>query len=477
MTKPAKMTVAPLPDHVASFYGLEEGDETVRPCRGTACFAARHLTPALWEGARLGRPLYCLGQCFAAPAAPDPSLRPAIRADAKTPVVLEGLLQGPCRSLRDYGRRGGGKALEKALRMTPEAIRAEIESSGLRGRGGAGYPTGRKWNLVARAPSEDGEKFVIANADEGDPGAYIDRFLMEDDPFRLIEALAVAARAVGGAKGLIYLRQEYPAARLVLEKAIEEARAAWGLDVGLIVGRGSYVCGEETALIRAIEEKRPEVEARPPYPAEHGLLGRPTLVNNVETLFSVPWIVLNGGAAYRARGFSKSRGTKAVSLNSLFRRPGLYEVEFGIPVRRIVEDLGGGVDGVLRGLLIGGPLAGVLPPRLFDTPFGFEELTAVGCGIGHGGIVAFDGRTSLKELILHVFAFAADESCGKCTPCRLGSRKVERALARGALTRADWDDIVSALGRTSLCGLGGGLGEFAKSLSLHYEEELKQCLA
>ncbi|HSA58833.1 MAG TPA: NADH-ubiquinone oxidoreductase-F iron-sulfur binding region domain-containing protein [bacterium] len=469
-----------IPDPIASFYGLEENDEKGRPCRGAACFVARHVNPERWREACLGRALYCLGQCFAAPAAPEPGLRPLIRSDARTTVVLEGLLQGPCRTVRDYKRRGGFRALERALGLGPEAILAEVEASGLRGRGGAGFSTGRKWRMVAQAASADGDKFVVANADEGDPGAYIDRFLMEDDPFRLIEAMAIAACAVGATKGLIYLRQEYPAARSILEGALEEARRETGhpIDLELVVGRGSYVCGEETALIRSIEDERPEVLARPPYPTERGLLDRPTLVNNVETLASIPWIVQNGGAAYHAMGIGKSRGTKAVSLNSLFRRPGLYEVEFGLPVRRIVEDLGGGLaEGAIQGLLIGGPLAGVLPPSLFETPFAFEELAAAGAAVGHGGVVAFDERTSLKDLILHVFAFAADESCGKCTPCRLGSRRIERALERGELTRADWEDIVSALGRTSLCGLGGGLAEFAKSLSRHYPKELARCLA
>ena len=236
-----------------------------------------------------------------------------------------------------------------------EEIIEAVEISGLRGRGGAGFPTGRKWRAVAQQATP--EKFVVANADEGDAGAYIDRFLIEDDPHALIEGMMLAGYAVGARKGWIYLRNEYPRAEEVLRNAIDEARARpdfsaqrvlgrdFAFDIDLVIGHGSYVCGEETALLRSIEGRRPEVMARPPYPTEHGLFGKPTLINNVETLVNVPWIVAHGGEAYRALGFSQSRGTKVVSLNSLFVRPGLYEIEFGVTVRQIVEELGGGLRG------------------------------------------------------------------------------------------------------------------------------------
>jgi NADH:ubiquinone oxidoreductase subunit F (NADH-binding) len=202
------------------------------------------------------------------------------------------------------------------------------------------------------------------------------------------------------------------------------------------------------------------------------------VVNNVETLAAVPWIVERGGEAHKSLGFSRSRGTKAVSLNSLFVRPGLYEVEFGIPVRRILEELGGGLKtGPIRGVLIGGPLAGVLPPELFDTPFGFEELRAVGASVGHGGIVAFDGHTSIRDLVDHVFEFGANESCGRCIPCRVGNRRIESLLKEYRLTRGEWNSIVSALASTSLCGLGAGIAEFARSIERHYPRELEACFA
>ena len=394
-----------------------------------------------------------------------------------------------CRSLGEYRRQGGYQALTSALAQPPEDIVRCIEASGLRGRGGAGFPTGRKWRAVLGHPSP--QKYVVANGDEGDAGAYADRFIMEDDPHSLIEGLIIAGYAVGASEGLIYVRCEYPDARSALHVAVAEALATgilggrvlgsgFRFDLQVRSGRGGYVCGEETALIQSLEGRRPVAMARPPYPAQAGLYDKPTLVNNVETLANVPWIVSHGADAYRALGFSDSRGTKVVSLNSLFRRPGLYEIEFGVPVRHIVEDLGGGLrGGALRGVMIGGPLAEVIPPHLLGTPFVFEELRAIGAEVGHGGVIAFDEHTSIPELVRHVFSFAAYESCGKCVPCRLGSRRIEQMFSpgpggggRGANDRSEWEAIVSALGLASLCGMGTGLADFAKSIQRHYGKEL-----
>ncbi len=393
-----------------------------------------------------------------------------------------------------YRATGGYRALEKSLGAPPEALLEGIDHSGLRGRGGAGFPTGRKWWAAAR--QKNGPKYLVANADEGDAGAYIDRFLLEDDPHAIIEGMLLAAYAIGAEHGWIYLRHEYPAAQVALERALGEARTAGLLgvrilgsaldfDLEVFIGHGSYVCGEETALHHSIEGRRPEVMARPPYATEHGLFGRPTVTNNVETFASVPWIVANGADAYRALGFAQSRGTKVVSLNSLFARPGLYEVEFGVPVRHIVEGLGGGLrTGALKGVIIGGPLSGIIPPQLLDTPFGFEELNAIGAGVGHGGVVAFDEHTSIAALVQHVFSFGAYESCGKCTPCRLGSRRVEEIFTRLATGHhtpkpdaTEWREIVNALRMTSLCGHGIGLGVFAESVLRYYGKELAACFA
>ena len=375
------------------------------------------------------------------------------------------------------------RGFKAALEQTPGEVIAEIEKSGLRGRGGAGFPTGKKWRSCAQQSSPI--KYVVANADEGDPGSYVDRFIIEDDPHRLIEGMLVAGYAVGANKGAIYLRCEYPKAQAVLRRAIEEARLSGLLrfDIELYVGRGSYLCGEETAMLNAIEGKRPFPKMRPPFCTERGLYGQPTLVNNVETLATLPWILEHGGEAYRQLGFSNSRGTKVLSLNSLFNRPGLHEVEFGISVRDIVERCGGGLkDGPLQGVIIGGPLAGIIPPHLLDTRFGFEELHAIGAGVGHGGVIAFDQHTSLPELVHHVFSFGAYESCGLCNPCRLGTARIEEIFAQiissGRAPRESWSEfesLVKNLKLASFCGHGTGLAEFAESVLRYYGKELAAC--
>ncbi len=478
--------------HVESFYHLTHESIERKACQGTACLVARHRNPERYRAATTQRArVICLGRCYEAPASSEGESRPHIENHARQPVLLKRIVAGGARTLKQYGRYA---ALERALQEPGEKVIQTVEASGLRGRGGAGFPTGRKWRAVFQQPP--GQKYIVANADEGDAGAYIDRMLMEDDPHCFIEAMVVAGYAVGASKGYIYLRKEYPLAHAILQHALGEARQGgyvgakvagsnFSFDLEIYEGHGAYICGEETALLNSLEGKRPEVRARPPYPTEQGLWGKPTVVNNVETLYNVPWIVLNGADAFRALGFSKSQGTKLVSLNSLFRRPGLYEVDFGITVRDIVEKVGGGLsDGKLKGVIIGGPLAGIVPPSLLDTKFGFEELRAVGAMIGHGGIVAFDERTSIKELIHHVFDFGAFESCGKCTPCREGGRRIEQIFAQvlksGQTTKTDrkeWDDINAALLATSLCGLGTGMAEFALSAIKHYSDELKTCFA
>jgi NADH:ubiquinone oxidoreductase subunit F (NADH-binding) len=481
--------------HIESFYHLSPDisgnamQETT--CQGTACFVARHLNPALWQRASLqtGR-VYCLGKCYLAPASGADEGRPRIETHARETILLKRLLDGGAPTLTHYTLKGGYHAIQAALSQSPEQLVQSVASSGLRGRGGAGFPTGEKWRKVLRESAA--QKFVVANADEGDPGAYMERLLLEGDPHCLIEAMLIAGYATGAAKGFIYLRKEYPQAAVILRRAIEEAREErllgagvlnrrFSFEIELVMGRGSYVCGEETALLNSIEGKRPEPRQRPPYATTDGLYGQPTLINNVETLCNIPWIVLNGGEAYHRLGFSNSRGTKLVSLNSLFRRPGLYEIEFGMTLRRIVDDLGGGLKtGELKGVIIGGPLAGIVPPELLDTAFGFEELRAIGGSVGHGGIVAFDEHTSIPELIHHVFDFGAYESCGKCTPCRLGARRVEQIFARRPRSPEEAEEfrrIARALDLTSFCGLGTGLAEFAESALRHYPKEIAAWVA
>ena len=475
-------------EHLSSFYHLEGRDLEDDCCRGLACFVARHRAAQKWRKTD-EHPVYCLGKCYAGPAArSSDSATPIIKIQSRQSIVLSRVANGGAPSLDEYIAAEGYTALHKALRLQPADLVHQIAISELRGRGGAGFPAGKKWRSVQSQPV--GEKFVVANADEGDPGAYIDRFLLTDDPHAIIEAMVIAGYAVGAKHGYIYLRKEYPGAAVRLRKALEEARGAkllgenilalgYSFDIELVIGSGSYVCGEETSLLNALEHKRPESRVRPPYPTVQGLMGKPTLITNVETLANVPWIIRQGGEAYRALGFSTSRGTKAISLNSLFRYPGLYEVEFGISLRDIVEQLGGGlVSGSVRGVIVGGPLAGIIPPHLLDTPFAFDEMRAIGGTVGHGGVVAFDEHTTITELVSHIFEFGAFESCGKCTPCRTGTRRILELLAEyPGGSQSEVEAIVDALQIASVCGMGTGLAAFASSVIRHYGLENFRCRA
>lgn len=470
---------------IESFYHLPFGLKPTQVCNGMACFVARKKKPARWSLAcAQNARVYCLGKCYAAPAAVHETSRPSIKIPAREGIVLQRIAQGSARRIAEYVSAGGYTSLELARHRLPGDLIAAIELSGLRGRGGAAFPTGKKWRAVSGQHSD--EKFVIANADEGDPGAFVDRMILEDDPHCLIEAMVIAGYAIGARRGYIYIRNEYPEAVVIVAHAIQEARQAGVLsdfDLEIVVGKGSYVCGEETALMNSIEQKRPEVRIRPPYPTQSGLYGRPTLINNVETLANIPWIVANGGDAYRSLGFSKSRGTKVICLNSLFCRPGLYEVDFGIKVRTIVEEFGGGLrDGALKGVLIGGPLASIIPPDLLDTPFGFEELQSIGASVGHGGVIAFDEDTSILELLHHVFAFGAYESCGKCIPCGAGTQRIHEILdqilqdgATSRRTNVELREILKVMRSASLCGFGTGLADFSESVIRFYGKELEEC--
>jgi NADH:ubiquinone oxidoreductase subunit F (NADH-binding) len=472
-----------------SFFHLVDADIVDQICQGTACFVARHRDPARWARAEESQPrVYCLGKCYAGPAAATDTTQPRVVIDAREPVLLGRVATGGAPTFDSYRADGGYATLERVVTMAPDAVLADIEVSKLRGRGGAAFATVRKWRAVQEQPGD--RKYVVCNADEGDPGAFSDRILLEGDPHLVLEGLAIAAVAVGAERGFVYVRKEYPQALAAIRRAVAEARAAGVLgasllgdgpafDVEVVTGEGSYVCGEETALLNALEGRRPEVRARPPYPAERGLLGRPTLVQNVETLAAVPWILRRGGAAYAAMGAAESRGTKLLSLSSLFCRPGLYEVEMGVTVAEIVDRLGGGVaDGDLRGVLIGGPLAGMLPRERFDVPLDFEALRRLGCEVGHGGVVAVDEHTEINDLVHHVFRFGAYESCGKCTPCREGAGRIERRFDRAVRgdpsveASGEWIEIVSALAATSLCGHGTGLAAFARSMTQHFGGEL-----
>ncbi|MBP0593460.1 NADH-quinone oxidoreductase subunit D [Paraburkholderia sp. LEh10] len=479
----------PMQRHAAagSFYHLAGVPLAGCACNGLACFAASAGNLGHWAKAcQQSPPVYCLGKCYAAPSDADHDISPHIAVHSRRSVLLDNVRTGGVRGLAEYQQCGGGVARLAALSMPPHDVVRLIDNAQLRGRGGAGFPAGRKWEAMAVQHAH--RKYLVINADEGDPGAFSDRLLLEGDPFRLMEAATIAAHATGATHGYIYVRKEYPDAARVLANALLEARAAGWLgvqfDLECVIGEGSYLCGEETSLLNALEGRRPEARMRPPQVTEHGLFGLPTLVQNVETLCTVPWIVTHGADAFASLGFSQSRGTKLLSLNSLFRRPGLYEVEFGIPLERVVDELGGGLRrGQLKGVMVGGPLAGIVPPALLGTRLGYEEMQAIGCAVGHGGVIAFADDTPLAAIVEEVFRFGARESCGKCTPCHLGTPRLEAMFApvtqdvprRGSDDAAQCEALLEALAATSLCGHGRGLAEFARALQTHYGEEWSAC--
>jgi bidirectional [NiFe] hydrogenase diaphorase subunit len=372
----------------------------------------------------------------------------------------------------DYVMRGGYHALAHALReMTPEQVCDEITRSGLRGRGGAGYPAGLKWGLVRKSPGA--KKFVVANGDEGDPGAYMDRTVMESDPHRVLEGMAIAGYAVGAEQGYVYVRGEYPEAIKRLEKAIRtaERRGVLGsrvLDsnfsfrIDIRIGAGAFVCGEETALMASIMGRRGQPVPRPPYPSQSGLWGYPTLINNVETFANIAPIITRGAPWYASIGTEKSKGSKVFALAGNLNTTGLIEVPMGILLRDIVYDIGGGIpDGrTFKAAQTGGPSGGYLPAAHLDTPVDFESLKALGSIMGSGGLVILDDKNSMPDMAKFFMEFCMDESCGKCLPCRAGTVQMYRILDRftsGTATLADLkklEELCVMVKETSLCGLG-----------------------
>jgi NADH:ubiquinone oxidoreductase subunit F (NADH-binding) len=482
------MTTSPaLERGVRSFYAdLRADPGAARVCRGTSCFLAggAELHPRA-EG-REPRAVYCLGFCDRSPAVLWPDGRvatgaearsgaagdadppaPAVRRLAREAVVTARIGRGDFSELARARADGAYEALRAALRERPERILDVLARSGERGRGGAGFPTAAKWTRCAEA--EGAEKFVVANGDEGDPGSFVDRVLLEHDPHAILEGLALCAFAVGAHQGVVYVRSEYPAAQARVRAAIEAASGAgilgpsvlgsgFSFDVHVASGHGSYVCGEETALLNALEGKRGEVRLRPPYPVEAGLHGRPTVVNNVETLANVPWILRRGPAAYRALGTRTSPGTKALCLNAGFARPGIVEVEFGESLRRVIEEeAGGGRSGApIDAVALGGPMGSIVPREAWDVPLDPAQLRERGVELGHGGLVALPRDTDWLAVAEHWLRFMADESCGKCVPCRLGSRRALEQV-RDAGVRGRLAELLDTIATTSLCGFGQGV--------------------
>ena len=384
-------------------------------------------------------------------------------------------------SLADYEAHGGLAALRKARELGAAATIDLVLKSGLRGRGGAGFPTGIKWKTTADADGD--RKYIVCNADEGDSGTFADRMLMEGDPFSLIEGMAIAGFCVGATKGYVYTRSEYPHAIATFDTALAVARRAGvlgnGFDIEQRVGAGAYVCGEETALLESLEGKRGQVRAKPPLPAHKGLFGCPTVVNNVITLATVPAILTGGAEAYQALGIGRSRGTMPVQLAGNVKHGGLFEAGFGVSLGELVIDIGGGTlsGRPVRAVQVGGPLGAYFPPSLFDTPFDYEAFAARDGLIGHGGIVVFDDTVDLARQARFAMEFCAVESCGKCTPCRIGSTRGMETIdkiAAGEKVAANTEllrDLCHTLKFGSLCALGGFIPYPVLSALDHFPED------
>jgi NADH:ubiquinone oxidoreductase subunit F (NADH-binding)/NADH:ubiquinone oxidoreductase subunit E len=492
---------------ISTFYDdllQPRGERHIRVCTGTACFAScgedhvEELKRGL--GLDLGQraedksvslaETVCLGFCHSAPAVRDGDV-----IDAGCGVVRR-VLCGKTRPATEPAwqsvlaepvltRQGDWSGLGRALRLaTPEELLDEVKAANVRGRGGAGFPAGSKWEFARAARGE--QKFIVANGDEGDPGSYIDKYLMERNPALLLEGMALAGYAVGASHGFVLCRSEYPLSKPALEREIERARN-WGLlgerilgtkfsfDVTVVEGAGSYVVGEETALLACLQGLRGTVSARPPFPAQRGVHGMPTVVNNVETLCNIHYVAFQGAQAYRNLSPGATPGSKLVCFNERFRRPGVYEVRFGTSVRELCEELAGNLVGAreIKAVQIGGPLGGILPAPLLDTPFDFDELAAVGCMVGHGGILAFDDQTDMRSVARHLLRFGAHESCGKCFPCRIGLKRAHEMFAADEpVDRARLEALLETLELGSLCAHGGGMPAPIRSLLTHFPDEL-----
>jgi len=492
---------------VSTFYDdllQPRGRRHIRVCTGTACFAATadahvdELRHAL--GLELGErsddgslslaETVCLGFCHSSPAVRDGDL-----IDAGSGVIQR-VLMGATREAAEpqwrsviaepvLTRPGDWSGLARALRESrPEQLLAEVKTANVRGRGGAGFAAGSKWEFARAAAGE--QKFIVANGDEGDPGSYIDKYLMEQNPALVLEGMALAGYAVGAAHGFLLCRSEYPRSKPALDAAAVSARAdgwlgediagsGFDFDVTILEGAGSYVVGEETALLACVEGLRGTVSARPPFPAQRGLYGMPTVVNNTETLANIPFIARHGADAYHALSPGATPGTKLICFNERFARAGVYEVRFGTSLRELCEGLAGGlVDGrEIKALQIGGPLGGILPASRLDVAFDFDALAAEGCMVGHGGILAFDDRTDMRALARHLLRFGAHESCGKCFPCRIGLKRAYEQFSRDApIDRERFEQLLETLELGSLCAHGSGMPAPLRSLLAHFPDEL-----
>jgi NADH:ubiquinone oxidoreductase subunit F (NADH-binding)/NADH:ubiquinone oxidoreductase subunit E len=479
----------------ASFYDFLRRDNLAKKayiCNGTVCrMSGRTPQAEMLLAQRYGSDevgeMACVGHCFNAAGffadgkTFDPD-RPAgfgggeaevANSESPIPYFSVGSEQVFGEKVADPSR------FYAALDVDPNSICRQLELSGLRGRGGAGFPFAMKLKSCAEMPA--GQKYIVCNADEGDPGAFSDRYLLERQPHRVLAGMVLAGLTAGADCGYLYVRAEYPWAFERLTAAIAEFEqtelfSRTGFRFHLIRGAGSYVCGEETALLNSIEGLRPEVRVRPPFPAQHGLFGRPTLLSNVETFAAVPWIVINGGDRFAAIGNGSSTGTKLVSLDCSFSRSGVYEVDMGMPLSSLIEKAGG-FRRQVKALQVGGPLGGVVPlSEVAGLTLDFESFDQAGFLLGHAGIVAVPHDFSMLELMRHLFHYMADESCGKCVPCRLGTRKgyqlLQNASPEAPVDMEVFGQLLETLEVGSLCALGGGLPLPIRNILHYFGEEL-----
>jgi NADH:ubiquinone oxidoreductase subunit F (NADH-binding)/(2Fe-2S) ferredoxin/NAD-dependent dihydropyrimidine dehydrogenase PreA subunit len=472
--------------------------------RASGCMGLCHAEPVV-EVAVPGMPPVIYGQVGAPQADAileqhviglrpvDPAVAPRQAVGAKQQrIVLRncGIID-PDR-IDEYIAADGYRALEKALfELSPDDILRELEKSGLRGRGGAGFPTARKWMFTRHVEAD--QKYIVCNADEGDPGAYMDRSTLEGDPHSVLEAMAIAGRTVGASKGYIYIRAEYPLAITRLEHAIGQARACgllgrnilgsnFAFDIELRLGAGAFVCGEETALIASVEGHRGMPSPRPPFPAVRGLWGKPTVINNVETLANIPVILLKGGDWFSRIGTATSKGTKVFALTGKVNHSGLIEVPMGTTLREIIFEIGGGVRAgrTFKAAQTGGPSGGVIPPAFLDTPIDYENLGKIGSIMGSGGLIVMDDSDCMVDVAKFYLEFTVDESCGKCAPCRIGGRTLYDYLAKITSGRGVPEDldrmraICQAMQRASLCGLGQTAPNPVLSTLRYFPEEYRE---
>jgi NADH-quinone oxidoreductase subunit F len=493
----------------ATFYDFmkpENKGKKVYVCNGTACLCAGTQDKVIetlktnFAADEIGH-MTCLGRCHENGAFHYEGKNYSGTAISE----LQDILQSDSDKNQDgYTAKANGTAIltqpftnitayyapfRAALQKDAADVLNEIKDAGVRGRGGAGFPMGLKLEFCRKEESDT--KFIICNADEGDPGAYSDRYLLEQQPHSVLFGMLIAGYVTGAAHGIVYIRAEYPEAVKITQAAIDELRtegligenitnSGFDFDFKIIQAQGSYICGEETALINSIEGQRPEVRVRPPYPAQNGLFNKPTVVNNVETLATLHYILENGGAAWKAIGTDRSSGTKLVSLDGLFNHPGIYEVEMGTPLTAVIYDLGGGFNRPVKALQIGGPLGGLVPiTKISELTIDFESFSQNGFLLGHASVVAVPQDFPIMKFIEHLFDFAAYESCGKCFPCRLGTKRGQELATKALesdykIDRKLFTDLLTTLEQGSLCAHGGGIPLPVRNALQYFEEELKE---